>query len=72
MTQIINMPIDNDCYPDDLKFAEVSPVFKKKDDLDKENYRPVNALSHVSKAFERIMLKQIEDFMKDKTNCQIF
>ena len=67
MTQIINMPIDNDCYPDDLKFAEVSPVFKKKDD-----FRPVNALSHVSKAFERIMLKQIEDFMKDKTNCQIF
>ena len=33
MTQIINMSIDNNCYPDDLKLAEVSPVFKKKDDL---------------------------------------
>ena len=42
MTQIINMSIDNNCYPDDLKLAEVSPVFKRKDDLDKENYRPVN------------------------------
>ena len=47
MTQIINMSIDNNCYPDDLKLAEVSQVFKKMDDLDKENYRPVSVLSHV-------------------------
>ena len=37
MTQIINMSIDNNCYPDHLKLAEVSPVFKQKDDLNKEN-----------------------------------
>ena len=66
MTQIINMSIDNDCYPDDLKLAAVSPVFKKKNDLEKENYRPVSVLSHVSKVFERIMYQQVEDFMKDK------
>ena len=40
MTQINKMSIDNNCYPNDLKLAELSPVFKKKDDLDKENYRP--------------------------------
>ena len=66
MTQIINMSIDNNCYPEDLKLAEVSPVFKKKDDLNKENYRPISVLSHVSKVFERVMYQQIEDFMKDK------
>ena len=66
MTQIINMSIDNNCYPDDLKLAEVSPVFKKKDDLGKENYRPVSVLSHVPKVLERIIYQQIEDFMKDK------
>ena len=70
MTQIINMSIDNNCQPDDLKLAEVSPVFKKKDDLDKENYRSVKVLSHLSKVFERTMYQQIEDFMKK--NCQIF
>ena len=37
MTKIINMSIDNNCYPNDLKLAEVSPVFKKKDNLGKEN-----------------------------------
>ena len=66
ITQIISMFIDNNCYPDDLKLAEVTPVFKKKDDLDKENYKPVSVLSHVSKVFERIMYQQIEDFIKDK------
>ena len=66
MTQIINMSIDNNCYPEDLKLAEVSPVFKKKDDLNKENYRPISVLSHVSKVFERVMYQQIEGFMKDK------
>ena len=55
MTQIINMSIDNDCYPDNLKIAEVSALFKKKDDLDKESYRSVSVLSHLSKFFERIM-----------------
>ena len=58
------MAIDNNCYPDYL--AEVSLVFKKKDDLDKENYRPVSVLSHVSKVFKRIMYQQIKDFIKDK------
>ena len=58
--------IDNDCYPDDLKFAEVCRIFLKKDDLDKEIFRPVNVLSHVSKVSERIKHQQIEDLMKDK------
>ena len=37
-----------------MKLADVSPVFKKDDDLKKENYRPVCILSHMSKVFERI------------------
>ena len=36
MNQLINMSIDNDCYPFDLKLAEVIPVFKKKDDVIKK------------------------------------
>ena len=66
MTQIINMSIDNNCYPDELKLAEVSPVFKKKDDLDKENHRSAGVLSRVQIVFDRIKYQQIEDFMKDK------
>ena len=49
-----------------IKAAEVTPIFKKNDDLDKENYRPVSVLPHVSKIFERIMYLQIENFMEGK------
>ena len=47
ITKIINSSFENGCFPDDLKLAEVSPMFKKNDDLDKENYRHVSALFNV-------------------------
>ena len=57
---------ENGYFPDDLKLAEVSSIFKKNDDLDKENYRPVSVLLNVSKVFERIIYSQIDAFMQDK------
>ena len=66
MAQINNMSINNNCCPDDLKFSEVNPIFKRKDDLYKENYRLVSVLFRLSNVSERIMYKQTEDFMKDK------
>ena len=53
-------------FPEELKLAEVYLIFKKKDDLDKENYRPVSVLPHVSTVFERIMYHQINGYMRDK------
>ena len=63
ITKIINFSFENGCFPDELKLAEVSPIFKKNNDLVKENYRPISILSHVSKVFERIMYKQIDTFI---------
>ena len=59
ITKIINLSFENACFPDDLKLAEVSPIFKKNDDLDKENHWPVSVLFNVSKVFEKIMHSQI-------------
>ena len=47
LTKIINYSFENGCFPEELKLAEVSRIFKKNDDLDKENYRPVSTLSHM-------------------------
>ena len=71
ITNSINLSIKNGCFPEELKLAEVSPIFKKKDDLDKENYRPVGVLPHVSKVFERIVYHEINDYMKDKLSKQL-
>ena len=70
-TQIINTSTDNKCYPDDIRLDEVILVFKKKDDLDEENYRPVSVLSHVLKVLKKIMYQQIQDFMKEKLSNSI-
>ena len=66
LKKIISSSIRNGCSPDELKAAENTPIFKKNDDLDKENYRPVSVLLHVLKVFERIMHIQIENFMEGK------
>ena len=34
--------------------------------MNKENYRPISLLSHMSKVFEIILYNQLNDFMKDK------
>ena len=46
-------------FPDNLKLADITPVFKIKNPLRKVNYRPVSALPSISKAFEKLMQKQI-------------
>ena len=65
-TKIINLSFENACLPDDLKLAELSPIFKKIDDLDKENSRPVSVLFYVSKFFKKVMYRQIDAFTQDK------
>ena len=59
LTKIINLALRNGYFPDDLKAAEVSPIYKKNDDLEKKNYRPVSILPHMSKVFERIMYSKV-------------
>ena len=49
-------------FPDELKLAEVIPLFKKVDQFDKMNYRSVSVLSHISEVFERIIFNPINEY----------
>ena len=42
-------------FPEQLKFANIKPVFKKDSQNDKRNYRPVSILSNISKIYERLL-----------------
>ena len=55
LTNIIHPSFHKGCFPEELKMAEVFPIFKKKDSLVKENYRPVSILEHMSNFFQRLM-----------------
>ena len=50
-------------FPNKLKLADITPVYKKKDPTLVENYRPVSVLPSVSKIFERIIQKQFSNFV---------
>ena len=52
--------IENKKFPSKLKYADITPIFKKLECISKENYRPVSILPVVSKVFERIMQNQIK------------
>ena len=55
-------------FPDDLKLADITPIFKKEDSLNKENHRPVSILPQLSKVSERIIYIQIDSFMENKVS----
>ena len=66
LTNTINNSLKESTFADELKQSEVIPVYKKLDPLQKENYRPVSLLPHISKAFERVIYNQINSFMENK------
>ena len=59
------MIIRSSIFPDKLKLADVTPIFKNDDATNAKNYRPVSVLPGVSKIFERIMQKQIENYIEN-------
>ena len=65
ITSILNMSIDQSVFPDKLKKAQVTPLYKKNDPLLKTNYRPVSVLCIFSKIFEKILEQQLSDFFEN-------
>ena len=64
---LFNQCVNQSMFPTDMKPAEISPIFKKNDNLDKENYRSVNILTAMAKVFEYIISDQMMSFF-----CNIF
>ena len=65
----INKCFSESFFPDDLKRAEVIPVFKKYIKKDsktlKDNYRPVSILSNISKIYETCLYNELSNYFED-------
>ena len=59
-----NESLEKSKFPDCLKLANVTPVFKKGARTSKNNYRPVSILPILSKLFERLISKQLSEFFE--------
>ena len=49
-------------FPDFLKMARVTPLFKSGDKSLCKNYRPISILSHIAKVFERLVHVRLSPF----------
>ena len=57
-----NKSLENGKFPNCLKLANITPVFKKVARTSKNNYIPVSILPAFSKVFERLLSRQLSEF----------
>ena len=57
LKDIINFSFWNGYFPEELKMAEFFIIFKNRDNLDEETYRPVSIFSHTLKDPKRLMYR---------------
>ena len=66
LTKVFSNCAKSGNIPDILKYADITPVFKKGDTTDKNSYWPISTLSNFSKVFEKLIYNQINSFMEPK------
>ena len=54
--------ITRSVFPGNMKNAELSPLYKGEDQLNKVNNRPVSLLTVISKIYESVMFDQVSDY----------
>ena len=60
---VFDLSLKKGIFPDKLKVARVTPIFKSGDDGLVNNYRPISVLSCFSKILERIMYNRLYSFL---------
>jgi hypothetical protein len=63
LTHVFNLSFEFGDFPDLMK-AKISPLFKKGDKQDIQNYRPIAVLPVFSKILEKIMYNRLLSFLK--------
>ena len=63
LANIFNLSLRTAIFPDDWKFAKISPIFKDGTKNECGNYRPISVISTVAKLFEGIVYHQLRSFI---------
>ena len=63
LAYIMNRSLASGSFPQFLKIARVIPIFKAGDPNQLGNYRPISILPIFSKIFEKIVFKQLYNFL---------
>ena len=68
LTDCINDALSYGIFPDSLKFANITSVYKKGEVTDKQNYRPVSVLPLLSRVFEKVIYDQLSQHLDKHLN----
>ena len=64
---LFDSSLQSGVFPDIMKIAIASPVFKTGDTADISNYHPIYVLPHFSKILERVMYNRLYKYLTDQT-----
>jgi hypothetical protein len=64
LAMIINESFAHGIFPESLKVAKVTPIFKSGPKEHCTNYRPISLLSNISKIFEKCMFNRLSQYLE--------
>ena len=59
LCNLINHSMKMKCFPSIMKFAEVTPVYRKENNLKRDNYRPLSIVTVITKLYENVLNTQM-------------
>ena len=63
LCDMINLTFSSGTFPDLLKIAHTTPIFKKGDRNNPSNYRPISTLPFISKVYEKLIHSRILKYL---------
>ncbi len=64
LTYLINSCLEQSVFPDTEKYAKIIPVYKSGKRSSMDNYRPISILPVLSKVFEKVVQKQLYEYLE--------
>ena len=63
ISDLFNLCVKTGVFPDNMKVAEVIPIFKQGSKMNCSNYRPISLLSSFNKIFKKIVYKRVYTYL---------
>ena len=63
LLHIFNLPLQTGIFPDKLKIARVTPLFKEGENYELGNYRSISVLPCFSKILEKVMYNRLYKYL---------
>ena len=67
LSMIFNQSLQTGEFPNDMKLAEVVPLYKSKEHYFESNYRPISLLTTISKILEKVVYKRVYKFLTESS-----